>query len=44
MVTYLPYIQPGDNGPFGAKDQMIVTWQTNESSPVTSAYSVQFGK
>src|SRR5215467_12932380 len=44
MVTYLPYIQPGDNGPFGPKDQMIVTWQTNESSPVTSAYSVQFGK
>jgi uncharacterized repeat protein (TIGR01451 family) len=44
MVTYLPYIQPGDNGPFGPKDQMVVTWQTNESSPVTSAYSVQFGK
>jgi hypothetical protein len=44
MVTYLPYIQPGDNGPFGPKDQMIVTWQTNESSPVTAAYSVQFGK
>src|SRR5499425_457216 len=43
VVTYLPYIQPGDNGPFGPKDQMIVTWQTNESPPVTSAYSVQFG-
>src|SRR5215475_9716663 len=43
MVTYLPYIQPGDNGPFGSKDQMVVTWQTNESFPVTSAYSVQFG-
>src|SRR5215471_21634290 len=43
-VTFFPYIEPGDNGPFGPKDQMIVTWQTNESSPVTSAYSVQFGK
>src|SRR5262249_31374791 len=42
-VTYLPYIQPGDNGPFGLKDQMVVTWQTDESVPVTSAYSVQFG-
>src|SRR5215471_9882329 len=43
MVTYLPYIQPGDNGPFGPKDQMIVAWQTDESVPVYSAYSVEFG-
>jgi uncharacterized repeat protein (TIGR01451 family) len=43
-VTYLPYIQPGDNGPFGPKDQMVVAWQTDESVPVTSGYSVQFGK
>src|SRR5262249_57560581 len=42
-VTYLPYIQPGDNGPFGPKDQMVVTWQTDETVPVTSAYSVEFG-
>jgi len=42
-VTYLPYIQPGDNGAFGPKDQMVVAWQTDESVPVTSAYSVQFG-
>jgi uncharacterized repeat protein (TIGR01451 family) len=42
-VTYLPYIQPGDNGPFGPKDQMVVAWQTDESVPVTSAYSVLFG-
>jgi uncharacterized repeat protein (TIGR01451 family) len=42
-VTFMPYIQPGDNGPFGAKDQMVVTWQTNEFVPVTSAYTVQFG-
>ncbi|HWW84087.1 MAG TPA: metallophosphoesterase family protein [Vicinamibacterales bacterium] len=43
-VSYLPYIQPGDNGSFGPKDQMIVTWQTNESSPVTGAFTVEFGK
>src|SRR5262245_54115795 len=43
IVTYPPYIQPGDNGPFGPKDQMVVTWQTDQSVPVTSAYSVQFG-
>lgn len=44
VVTYKPYIQPGDNGPFGAKDQMVVAWQTNEASPNASAYSVEFGK
>src|SRR5215471_1093977 len=43
-VTFRPYIEPGDNGPFGAKDQMVVTWQTDESHPVPSAYTVQFGK
>jgi hypothetical protein len=43
-VTYKPYIQPGDNGPFGSKDQMIIAWQTDESSPNPSAYSVEFGK
>ena len=42
-VTYKPYIQPGDNGPFGAKDQIVVAWQTNEASPKASAYSVEFG-
>jgi hypothetical protein len=44
VVTFLPYIQPGDNGPFGAKDQMLVTWQTDESSPIPAAYAVQYGK
>ena len=43
-VTYKPYIQPGDNGPFGAKDQIVVAWQTHEAAPNTSAYSVEFGK
>src|SRR5258708_13490995 len=42
-VTYKPYIQPGDNGSFGASDQMVVAWQTSEGSPNTSAYSVEFG-
>jgi len=40
MVTYRPYIQPGDAGPFGPSDQMIVAWQTNETAPHPSAYSV----
>ena len=39
-VTYLPYIQPGDAGPFGASDQMVVAWQTNETAPHPTAYSV----
>jgi hypothetical protein len=43
-VTYKPYIQPGDNGPFGAKDQMVVAWQTDEASPNPSAFTVQFGE
>jgi hypothetical protein len=43
-VTYKPYIQPGDNGPFGPTDLAVVAWQTNESAPNTSAYSVEFGK
>ena len=42
-VTYKPYIQPGDNGAFGHKDQALVAWQTDESSPSASAYSVEFG-
>jgi len=44
IVTYKPYIQPGDNGPFGPQDQIVIAWQTNESSPRVSAYSVEFGK
>ena len=41
-VTFFPYIQPGDNGPFGAKDQMVVAWQTNEASP-SHGYTVEYG-
>jgi hypothetical protein len=40
MITYLPYIQAGDSGPFGSSDQMLVAWQTNETSPHADAYSV----
>ena len=42
-VTYKPYIQPGDNGPFGPKDQMVIAWQTDEASPNPGAFTVQFG-
>jgi len=43
-VTFRPYIQPGDNGPFAEKDQMVVTWQTDESHPALALYSVQYGR
>ena len=43
VVTYKPYIQPGDNGSFGARDQIVVAWQTNEATPTASAYAVEFG-
>ena len=43
-VTYKPYIELGDAGSFGVSDQIVVTWQTNESSPTASRYSVEFGK
>ena len=42
-VTYAPYIQPGDAGPLDERDQIVVTWQTNEAVPNPSAYKVQFG-
>jgi uncharacterized repeat protein (TIGR01451 family) len=43
-VTYKPYIQPGDNGPFGVQDQMVIAWQTDETSPNPGAFTVQFGE
>jgi len=39
-VTYLPYIQPGDAGPFGVSDQMTVAWQTNEAAAHPGVYTV----
>jgi hypothetical protein len=43
-VTYKPYIQPGDNGPFGPTDQIVIAWQTDEATPNPGAFTVQFGE
>jgi len=43
-VTYLPYIQPGDAGPLGPSDQMLIAWQTDEVAPNGGAYTVSFSK
>jgi uncharacterized repeat protein (TIGR01451 family) len=43
QVTFLPYLQPGDNGPFGAADQIVIAWQTNETTP-GGGFQVRFGK
>ena len=40
-VTFSPYIQLGDAGPFGPADQVVVAWQTDESKPSPSAYKVE---
>ena len=40
LVTYQPYIQLGDASSFGPSDQMLVAWQTNETSPHPRAYTV----
>ena len=42
-VSFAPYIQLGDNGPFGPTDQIVVAWQTNESTPNPNNYRVDFG-
>jgi hypothetical protein len=41
-VTFSPYLQLGDNGTFGPRDQIVVAWQTDETSPAASAYKVEF--
>lgn len=43
QVTYFPYLQPGDNGPLGSTDQIVMAWQTNETTPNPSAYRVEYG-
>src|SRR5215469_9680881 len=43
VVTYSPYIQLGDNGSFGRSDQIVVSWQTNETTPNNAAYHVDYG-
>ena len=42
QVTFAPYIQLGDNGTFGRSDQIVIAWQTDETSPNPSAYKVEF--
>jgi hypothetical protein len=42
-VVYKPYIQPGDAGAFGVKDQMVIAWQTDETTPSKTAYTVDYG-
>src|SRR5580658_8112667 len=42
QVTFAPYIQLGDNGTFGFTDQIVLAWQTNETTPNASAYKVEF--
>jgi uncharacterized repeat protein (TIGR01451 family) len=42
QVTFSPYIQLGDNDTFGPSDQIVIAWQTDETTPKTSAYKVEF--
>jgi uncharacterized repeat protein (TIGR01451 family) len=42
QVTFSPYLQLGDNGTFGPSDQIVIAWQTDETTPNTSAYKVEF--
>ena len=42
QVTFSPYIQLGDNGTFGPSDQIVIAWQTDETTPKASAYKVEF--
>jgi uncharacterized repeat protein (TIGR01451 family) len=42
QVTFSPYIQLGDNGAFGPTDQIVIAWQTDETTPKASAYKVEF--
>jgi len=32
-VTFPPYLQLGDNGPFGPSDQIVIAWQADEAPP-----------
>jgi hypothetical protein len=40
-VTYKPYVQPGDTRGFGRADQMVIAWQTDETSPSPALYTVE---
>jgi len=41
QVTFAPYLQLGDSGPLGPRDQVVLAWQTSETSPNRSAYKVE---
>ena len=41
-ITFAPYLQLGANGSLGSSDQIVIAWQTNQSSPSPSAYKVVF--
>jgi uncharacterized repeat protein (TIGR01451 family) len=43
-VTFAPYLQPGDNSSFGERDQMVIAWQTDETTPNATAYTVDYGQ
>jgi hypothetical protein len=40
-VTYKPYVQPGDARGVGRSDQMVIAWQTDETSPAPGLYTVE---
>src|SRR5215470_2074095 len=42
QVTFSPYIRLGDNGTFGPSDQIVIAWQTDETTPSPSSYKVEF--
>jgi hypothetical protein len=44
VITYKPYVQPGDAGPLGEADQMVIAWQTNEPQANPGAFLVEFGR
>jgi hypothetical protein len=43
-VTYKPYVAPGNAGPLGDTDQLVIAWQTNEAIPNPGAFMVDFGR
>jgi hypothetical protein len=43
VVTYQPYVQPGDAGTLDKRDVKVIAWQTDEAVPNPHAYTVKFG-
>jgi hypothetical protein len=43
-VTYQPYIQPGDASDFAPHDLKVIAWQTDETTPNSASYTVEYGK